>query len=193
MTEEIRAQILEAAEKRFRTYGFGKTTMAEIAEDIDMSTANLYRYYENKLAIGSAMAGKCFCERKDLLSEIVGRSGLTESERLQTFVLEMLSTMHAQLSNEPKIAELVDVIVTKRPDLIQEKIDSDRKLIAEILQQGNNSGEFDVEDIEEMSAYVLAANTQFVTPFFMSMYSLEELEHLAKGVIALILNGLVKK
>ena len=46
MTEEIRTQILDAAEARFRTYGFGKTTMAEIASDIDMSTANLYRYFE---------------------------------------------------------------------------------------------------------------------------------------------------
>ena len=47
MTEEISTQILDAAEARFRTYGFGKTTMAEIASDIDMSTANLYRYFEN--------------------------------------------------------------------------------------------------------------------------------------------------
>ncbi len=79
MTDEVREKILAAAEKRFRSYGFGKTTMAEIAGDIDMSTANLYRYYENKLAIGTAMAGKCFCEREEFLKEIVSRTGLTES------------------------------------------------------------------------------------------------------------------
>ena len=192
MTEEIREQILDAAETRFRTYGFGKTTMAEIAGDIGMSTANLYRYYENKLAIGSAMAGRCFCERKEHLTEIISRTGITESERLETFVMEMLNTMHAQFSNEPKVAELVEVIITKRPDMIQEKIESDKKLIAEILQQGNASGEFDVKDVNEMSGYVLAATAQFVTPFFMSIYPLDELERLAKGVVKLILNGLIK-
>ncbi len=192
MTEEISEQILDAAENRFRTYGFGKTTMAEIAGDIGMSTANLYRYYENKLAIGSAMAGRCFCERKEHLTEIVARSGLTESQRLETFVLEMLNTMHAQFSNEPKVAELVEVIVTKRPDMIQEKIESDKNLIAKILQQGNESGEFEVKDVNEMSGYVLAATAQFVTPFFMSIFPLDELERLAKGVVKLILNGLIK-
>ena len=192
MPEEIREQILEAAENRFRTYGFGKTTMAEIAGDIGMSTANLYRYYENKLAIGSAMAGKCFCERKELLTEIIGRTGISESERLEIFVMEMLITMHAQFSNEPKVAELVEVIITKRPDMIHEKIESDKKMIAEILQKGNESGEFEVNDVNEMSGYVLAATAQFVTPFFMSIFPLDELERLAKGVVKLILNGLIK-
>ena len=193
MTEEISAKILAAAENRFRTYGYGKTTMAEIAGDIDMSTANLYRYFENKLAIGSAMAGRCFCEREELLKEIIARDGLKESERLEVFVMEMLQLMHSQFSEQPKVAELVEVIITKRPDMIQEKIENDKKLIAEILRQGNERGEFEVKNIEEMSGYVLAAMSKFVTPFFMTMFPLEELERLAKGVVALVLNGLVKK
>jgi AcrR family transcriptional regulator len=167
--------------------------MAEIAGDIDMSTANLYRYYENKLAIGSAMAGRCFCEREEFLSEIVQRSSLKESERVEIFVLEMLNFMHGQFSSEPKLAELVDVIVNKRPDMVQKKIESDQRLIAEILQQGNESGEFEINDVEEMSGFVLASIVMFSSPFFMSMYPLEELQRLAKGVVALILNGLIKK
>jgi AcrR family transcriptional regulator len=193
MTEEISKQILDAAEERFRTYGFGKTTMAEIAGDIDMSTANLYRYYENKLAIGTAMAGRCFCERQEFLNEIVNRSGVKEAQRLEIFVLEMLGFMHGQFSNEPKLTELVDVIINKRPDMVQLKIENDEKLIATILQRGNESGEFDIKDIDEMSSYVLATVVMFASPFFMSMYSLEELQHLAKGVVELILNGLIKR
>jgi Bacterial regulatory proteins, tetR family. len=40
-SEEIRRRILDAAEARFRVYGYRKTTMAEIAEDTDMSAAIL--------------------------------------------------------------------------------------------------------------------------------------------------------
>jgi len=193
MTEEISKQILDAAEVRFRTYGFGKTTMAEIAGDIDMSTANLYRYYENKLAIGSAMASRCFCEREEFLNEIVSRPNMEEAKRIEVFVLEMLNYMHGQFSSEPKLAELVDVIVTKRPDMVQKKIESDQRLIATMLQQGNESGEFEIKDVEEMSGFVLASIAMFSSPFFMSMYPVEELQRLAKGVVALILNGLIKK
>lgn len=193
MTEEISTQILDAAEKRFRTYGFGKTTMAEVASDIDMSTANLYRYYENKLAIGSAMASRCFMERERFLTEVVNRPDLNAAERFETFVLEMLRYMHDQFSQQPKISELVDVIVTKRPDLIQNKIDSDQRLVAIVLQKGNESGEFDIDDVDEISTYVMSAIVKFSSPFFMPMFTLEELEKLAKGVVALILNGLIKR
>jgi len=48
-------KILEAAERRFAHYGYGKTTMAEIAQDADMSVGNLYRFFRNKEAI--ALAG----------------------------------------------------------------------------------------------------------------------------------------
>lgn len=193
MSEEISNQILDAAEVRFRTYGYGKTTMAEIASDIDMSTANLYRYFENKLAIGSAMASRCFNQREEFLTEILHRDGLTEAERLKVFVVEMLNYMHGEFSNEPKVAELVEVIITKRPDMVQEKIKTDRRLIETILQQGNATGEFTVADPKEMADYVLASLAKFSSPFFMTMYSLEELTRLANGVVLLILNGLLKK
>lgn len=193
MTEEISTQILDAAEARFRTYGFGKTTMAEIASDTDMSTANLYRFYENKLAIGSAMADRCFSNRATILTEIISRTGISESERLEIFVLGMLEYGHGQFSNEPKLSELVDVIIQKRPDLVQSQIDSDKQFVATILQQGCVSKEFEVNDVDEMSSYVLAAIVKFSSPFFIAMYPIEELERLAKGVVGLILNGLVKK
>lgn len=193
MTDEMSARILDAAEARFRTYGFGKTTMAEIASDIDMSTANLYRYFENKLAIGAAMAGRCFCSREEILTEVVNREGVSEAERLEIFVLAMLHYGHGQFSNEPKMSELVNVIITKLPDLVQTQVNSDKKFVATILQQGNDSQEFNIENIEETSSFVLAAIVKFSSPFFLTMFPLEELERLAKGVVALILNGLLKK
>ena len=193
MTEEMSSKILDAAEARFRTYGYGKTTMAEIASDIDMSTANLYRYFENKLAIGAAMTGRCFNAREIILNEVVSRAGISESERLEIFVLEMLKYGHSQFNNEPKMSELVDVIINKLPDLVKTQVDSEKKMIATILQQGCDTNEFSIENVDEMSSYVLAAVVKFSSPFFIAMYPIEELECLAKGVVALILNGLVKK
>lgn len=193
MTDDIRTQILDAAETRFRTYGFGKTTMAEIAHDVDMSTANLYRFYENKLDIGSAMAIRCFIERESYLTSVLQQDCLSAAERFETFVLEMLRYMHGQFSQEPKISELVDVIVTKRPDLVQEQIASDNRMINIVLAMGVESGEFVVSNINEVSKYVRAAIVKFSSPFFMAMYPIEELEETAKGVVGLILNGLIKR
>jgi len=49
--EETRQLILDAAFERFGHYGYNKTTMVEIAQDVGMSAANLYRYFENKQEI----------------------------------------------------------------------------------------------------------------------------------------------
>ena len=49
--DEIATQILDAASRRFLHYGYGKTTMSEIAKDCNMSTGNLYRYFPSKLDI----------------------------------------------------------------------------------------------------------------------------------------------
>lgn len=167
MSEEISTQILDAAEARFRNYGYGKTTMAEIASDIDMSTANLYRYYENKLAIGSAMAGRCFSRRDTILDEVVKHQGISESERLQIFVLETLRYGHGQFSDEPKLSELVDVIIKKMPDMVKRKLESEKQFIATILQQGCDSNEFKIENVEEMASYVQAAIVKFSSPFLL--------------------------
>jgi AcrR family transcriptional regulator len=51
-TEETKNNILDKAYLRFCHFGFGKTTMAEISEDCEMSAGNLYRYFENKKKIG---------------------------------------------------------------------------------------------------------------------------------------------
>ena len=193
MTEEMSTKILDAAEARFRTFGYGKTTMAEIASDIGMSTANLYRYFENKLAIGAAMAGRCFNVREMMLLEVVQRQGLSEAERLEVFVLEMLKYGHSQFNNEPRLSELVDVIINKLPEVVQSQIESEKKMMVTILQQGKDRNEFNIENVNEMSAYVLAAVVKFSSPFFIAIYPIEELERLVKGVVALILNGLLKK
>lgn len=41
-------QIIQAALKRFSHYGFNKTTMSEIAADLNITKANLYYYYPDK-------------------------------------------------------------------------------------------------------------------------------------------------
>lgn len=43
--------IIQAALKRFAHYGFNKTTMSEIAIDLNITKANLYYYYPDKNAL----------------------------------------------------------------------------------------------------------------------------------------------
>ena len=64
VADEVKQMIIDMADIRFRRYGFGKTTMAEIAKDCCMSAANLYRYFKNKQEIGVSIALKCMREKR---------------------------------------------------------------------------------------------------------------------------------
>lgn len=73
--DEIPENILHAARERSTMYSFNKTTMAEIAKDCDMSAANLYRFYENKLDINLDInrvhaRNKLYCYEIDCLIDL---------------------------------------------------------------------------------------------------------------------------
>lgn len=57
-TAATRNRILEAAEALFRTMGHQKTAVADIAHELGMSPANIYRYFASKSAINEAIAGR---------------------------------------------------------------------------------------------------------------------------------------
>ena len=191
--EEVRRRIVDAAEARFRFYGYRKTTMAEIAEDVDMSAANLYRYFEDKQDIAAACAGRCMGGRAELLREVVKRPGLAAAERLGYFVLTMLRYTHDLAHNQKKINELVEIVASERPETVREKNRAEQALIAEILAQGNANGEFEVADVIATAKSVHSAMVLFFVPIFMPLYELEELEKAARGVVALLVRGLARR
>src|SRR5579859_2975089 len=71
---ERRAQIIAAADEHFRRYGYDKTTVADIARAIGLSSAYIYKFFDSKQAVGEAI-----CQR--ILSEIVSDARAIAEER----------------------------------------------------------------------------------------------------------------
>ena len=60
--EDTKARIVEVAEKLFLRIGFAKTTVADIAAELEMSPANVYRFFSSKNAIVEAICRKSLAE-----------------------------------------------------------------------------------------------------------------------------------
>ena len=193
LNEETRQLILDAAFERFGHYGYNKTTMVEIAQDVGMSAANLYRYFENKQEIAAACANMCMSERIELLRQAVRQPNLTAAQRLDNYLKTMLYHSHQAFSEEAKINEIVAFITNERADIVHQKIAAQRALIAEVLAYGNETGEFDVPDVIATAQAVHATLVLFDVPLFMSLYPLQEFEEKAKGVVNLLIKGLKKR
>src|SRR5437762_3971391 len=104
--DDTRARIMETADALFRRMGFAKTAVADIAAELRMSPANVYRFFPSKNAIVQAI-----CKRS--LSAIeekawaVARSKAAASQRLERLVLEILAFHKQNFMTEKRVNELV--------------------------------------------------------------------------------------
>ncbi|MCZ6512920.1 MAG: TetR/AcrR family transcriptional regulator [Nitrospinae bacterium] len=188
--EEIKSLILDKAVDRFIRYGFGKTTMVEIAKDCGMSAGNLYRYFESKFEIGVGVAQIYISKAEQILRDVLKRPGLSPTQRLEAFVLEKLRYMHHHIIEQPNVQDLVDYILEDRWDLVERHRDVQNSLMSEILSDGNRTGEFNVSDVVHTANAIYAMTTKFRLPHFIKNVTLEGLEQEAKAVVDLMLHGL---
>ena len=191
-TETISDTILAAAMRRFEQFGYSKTTMAEIAADCDMSAANIYRYFENKLEIGAQLARRCLSQECAALTEVVN-TATSASARLQEFLLGSLRFTYQRWADQPRINELVEAIARERTDVVQEHLRARQELVIKLIHEGNSNGEFSVEDPQRSAEAILVAGTVFDVPLFMHLHTYEKFESMAKNVAHLVLHGLVSR
>jgi AcrR family transcriptional regulator len=187
---DTRQQILDAAQVRLVQYGYHKTTMAEIADDVGMSAANLYRYFKSKEDIAADCAARCLNERLARLRTIAQRAGTDAASRLTDYALELVADSHALAGRDSKIGELVATITRQRPALVHEKLGVHERLIADILTDGAARGELDVDDAEDAARQVLGALMLFDVPLFVGLYPRAEFERRARATVSLLLDGL---
>src|ERR1700753_1372179 len=82
---DTRERILVVAERLFRQIGYQKTTVADIAKELRMSPANVYRFFESKKAIHEGVARGLMGEVEDAAKAIVERPG-PATERLRELI-----------------------------------------------------------------------------------------------------------
>src|SRR2546423_1385852 len=118
-----RTQILEAAMVCFAKRGFHQTSMHDISAEAGISVGLIYRYFENKEAVISAMADQHKQEIHDVLERARQAPSLLESleilftahccEDAPQVVSAFVVDLYAEASRNPQMADLVrDVLQT---------------------------------------------------------------------------------
>ena len=191
-SDSVTDAILHAAMLRFEQYGYSKTTMSEIAGDCDMSAANIYRYFENKLEIGAQLTMRCLAEERAALTSVIAEN-ISAAVRLERFVLASLEHTFSRWSEKPRINELVEAIAHERVDVVNAHVDAKRALLTQLIEDGIRRGEFAVTDPVDSANAVHAATTLFSVPLFMQLKPYEEFQALAVSVANLMLGGLLSR
>lgn len=161
--QENITRILDAAERLFRHYGYSKTTVADVARDLGMSPANIYRFFASKVEIHQAICGRMLVTSYESAANIC-RQKIGASDRLRQFVHSQYQLTLDTMLDQQKVHEMVIVAIERDWHVIEKHIDSIHALIADVIREGIAAGEFVEQDPEVASRCFGAATVNLCHP-----------------------------
>ena len=185
-----RDRILNAAMNRIKHYGYGKTTMAEIAADCDMSPGNIYRFFEAKIDIAEAIARKHYADEHANLAAIARRKDWSPDRRVKEMFQRKMRENYQMFEENAKILEVAEVLSRERPLFLNELIAQERVILRAVIEEGVETGLFATPDPEFTAEMMQSAMIKFGLPQLFSKLALPKLEREFDGVMALLLNGI---
>jgi AcrR family transcriptional regulator len=140
-----RARIADSAERLFRTLGYQKTAVADIARDCGMSPANVYRYFASKSAINEAITQRLL---NGIVAEIdaIAHGPGTAEARLRDTMRVMHQRDIGLFFSEKRLHDMVTAAMTEHWGVIERFIDGLVGVWARLLSEGMEAGEFHRRD-----------------------------------------------
>lgn len=161
--ETTRERILDVAEEHFRHIGFQKTTVADIAKCLGMSSANIYRFFPSRMAINASICGRFFAEYIQ-----VGELTACIRGSAQTKLIETLTRLHQKRKTtfvEKKcVHDLMVAAAGENWEVNRAHNDEVVAIIEAIVRDGIETGEFGAEDPGREARNVMTAFTPFYHP-----------------------------
>ena len=180
---ERRQQIIAAADQHFRHYGYGKTTVADLARAIGLSSAYIYKFFESKQAIGHAVVQLILSDMVDGVQRIADERTST-SDRLRR-IFQTLARRGLELFfNQRKMHDIaVTACAEHWPaiDLYKERLG---QILVQVIAEGRENGDFERKTpLDETAHAIMHAMSAFLHPML-----LEECQDEAEGQALAIAN-----
>ena len=166
-SEDTRVRIMETAETLFRRLGYAKTAVADIASELGMSPANVYRFFPSKIAIVQAICQRCLGELEAKVWSVARARG-PASGRLERLFLEVLAYHKENLLEDKKVNDIVTVAMEESWDAILAHKEVVRTAIELILRDGIETGEFEPIDPREISMLIMRSHVSFCHPLLIA-------------------------
>lgn len=193
-SEDTRARIMDTADTLFRRLGYAKTAVADIASELGMSPANVYRFFPSKIAIVQAICQRCLGELEAKVWS-VARSRGPASGRLERLALEALAYHKENLLTDQKVNDIVTVAMEESWDAILAHKEVQRTAIELILRDGIESGEFEPVDPRETSMLIMRSNVSFCHPLLIAegLQDGRDLETEARTLVRFLVRALTPR
>ncbi len=160
---DTRERILVVAERLFRQIGYQKTTVADIAKELRMSPANVYRFFDSKKSIHEGVARGLMGE-VEVEAQRIAHTGGAAATRLR----ELMKTIHRMNAEryvgDNKLHEMVAIAMEEDWDVCVAHMELITETIGSVIAEGATTGEFEVADIPLAAMCACSGMIRFFHP-----------------------------
>src|SRR6185503_12598733 len=158
----------------FRRLGFAKTAVADIAAELGMSPANVYRFFPSKTAIVQAICQRCLSEVEEA-AWAIARSKAPAAQRI-----------------EQRVNDIVLVAIEHNWDHIRAHKDALRNVVELILRDGIEAGDFEAVDPRTTAELILRSVVVFTHPLLIGqcLQDGEDVETEARASVRFLLQAI---
>jgi AcrR family transcriptional regulator len=192
--DDTKARIVEVAEALFRRLGYDKTAVADIAAELGMSPANVYRYFPSKNAIVEAICRHCLSDVEEQAWK-VARSKAPAAERLERLILEILAYHKENLITEKRVNDMVLAAIEHSWETIRTHKEVMANVTELILRDGIEAGEFEPVDPRATAGLIMRSVVCFTHPLMLSQCidEGEDVEAEARASIRFLLRAITPR
>ncbi len=190
--ESVRISILEAAQGLFSKFGYKKTTMEDIAQELHKGKSSLYYYFKNKEEIFQAVIDWEQSVLLNRLHEIV-ESEQEPQDKLNNYVLVRMKTI-SELDNYFKA--LTDEKSGGLEFVRKVKESSEKEeieMVKKILEEGIASDIFQLKNTLMGATALALAMKGLEVPMFNSTNKFEDVIEHVQNVMNILFFGLIKR
>ena len=185
----VREQIISAADVHFSHYGYGKTTVSDLAKAIGFSKAYIYKFFDSKRAIGEAICARFLATITDAVEEAVNnrRSATDGIRRLFKTIPEIEIEL---FFNDRRLYDIACHACSERWPCAQAFVEKVEGILARIILDGRESGEFERKTpLDETCRAIMHVLQPFMVPLILQ-YNVETVPEGPSAVASLVLRSL---
>jgi AcrR family transcriptional regulator len=192
--DDTRARIMDTAEVLFRRLGYAKTAVADIASELDMSPANVYRFFSSKNAIVEAICQR-FLKELEEKAWATARAKGPAARRLERLFLEILAYHKENMLTEQRVNDIVLAAMDLSWDAIRKHKESMHTIVEVLLRDGIVAGEFEAVDPDKTATQIMQAMVSYCHPVLLAQCLPEhdDIEADARASVAFLLRAITPR
>lgn len=182
--EETREEILNTAETLFRARGYASVAIADIAADLAMSPANVFKHFRTKASLVDAIATRAIEQTLNALKALA--SDQPASERLYALAHHLMQEHLSELMDAPFVFEMILVTITEELDCSDRFREIVVDMLSDIITAGVREGIYHVEDVPRIANAVFDALACVIHPVMTGMEKADIMATRCREVVNLI-------